>query len=160
MAERILKRMKFPNAFVADTVTLVREHDRKLYADRPLLRRFLHQLGEDLLRKLLEVQWADASGKYEKYLAATEERLTAVRNLMNQILLEGDCCQLSSLAVNGNDLRAAGIPEGRQVGELLQTLLEEVMEDRLPNEKNRLLEEARAYAKKNGTAASDQTEQS
>ena len=143
MAEIILKRMKFPNHFIRETVTLIREHDRKLYAERPLIRRFLYRLGEDLFRKLLEVQMADASGKYEKYRAATAERLENVRILTEQILAEGDCFQLSSLAVSGNDLKRAGVQEGRTVGELLTWLLEEVMEDHLPNEKNVLLSAAR-----------------
>lgn len=139
MAETILKRMKFPNAFIAETVTLVREHDLKLYADRPLIRRCLNRLGEDLLRKLLEVQMADASGKYEKYVAPTAKRLAEVRNMLDQVLSEGDCFQLSLLAVNGRDLKNAGFQEGHRIGSTLTFLLEEVMEDHLPNEKDALL---------------------
>ena len=145
-ADRILRRMRFPNAFREEIVTLVREHDLKLYADRPLLRRCLNRLGETTLRKLLEVQMADASGKYEKYMAGTRSRIGEVRILLDRIVEEGDCVSLSSLAVDGGDLLRAGIPAGKTVGDILSWLLEAVMEDRIPNKKEQLLQAARERA--------------
>ena len=146
IAGTILKRMKFSNTFIEETVTLIREHDRRLFVDRPLIRRCLNQLGEKTFRKLLEVQMADAAGKYEKYVASTEERLRGVRSVMEKILSEGDCYTLSSLAVSGTDLINGGIPEGREIGKILSFLLDEVIEDRLPNEKNALLSAAKKRA--------------
>ena len=138
--------MRFPNAFREEIVTLVREHDLKLYADRPLLRRCLNRLGETTLRKLLEVQMADASGKYEKYMTGTRNRIGEVRILLDRIVEEGDCVSLSSLAVDGGDLLRAGIPAGKTVGDILSWLLEAVMEDRIPNKKEQLLQAARERA--------------
>jgi tRNA nucleotidyltransferase (CCA-adding enzyme) len=50
---------------------------------------------------------------------------------------------LRTLAIGGDDLMALGIPKGKQIGELLYTLLDEVIEERLPNEKNALLQAAK-----------------
>ena len=144
IAGRILRRMKFSNAFTGEIVTLVREHDHRLYADRPLIRRCLNRLGESTLRKLLEVQMADAAGKYDRFLPEAAKRLEDVRKLLDRIIEEGDCISLSSLAVGGRDLIQAGISEGPQIGETLSFLLDEVMEDRLPNDKNELLKAVQA----------------
>ena len=45
--------------------------------------------------------------------------------------------------VHGRDIMALGVPQGRQVGEVLHKLLQCVLEGRLPNERQALL----AYAK-------------
>ena len=51
---------------------------------------------------------------------------------------------LRDMAVNGRDLMALGA-KGRTVGETLQWLLEQVLDDALPNERDVLLETARAH---------------
>jgi hypothetical protein len=38
---------------------------------------------------------------------------------------------------------ALGIPRGKRIGEILHALLDEVIEERLPNEKNALLQAAK-----------------
>ena len=139
MAEEILRRMKFPSSFIELTVTLVREHDRKLSPERPLVRRYLNLLGEEALRKLLDVQMADASGKYEQYTQSAFSRLKGVRQLIDQILRDGDCIHVGSLNIDGHDLIGAGLEPGPVIGEILQELLEAVMEERLPNDREALM---------------------
>ena len=56
----------------------------------------------------------------------------------NKIPAEHQCFALNQLAVNGNDLKAIGITDGRQIGQLLRQLLDEVIDDQLPNEKDAL----------------------
>ena len=55
------------------------------------------------------------------------------------VLAEGDCFTMRDLAVNGDDLLAAGIPAGPEMGRILKRLLSEVQEGRLPNEKAALM---------------------
>ena len=45
--------------------------------------------------------------------------------------------------INGKDLMALGVPAGKRIGELLQMLLDEVVEERLPNERDALLDAVR-----------------
>ena len=59
------------------------------------------------------------------------------------ILKEQMCFSRSSLAVDGRDLMAAGVPAGPELGEILEQLLELVIEEELPNEKDALLEKSR-----------------
>ena len=57
-------------------------------------------------------------------------------------LAKTGCYTMRQLAVDGADLMDAGIPAGPGVGATLQTLLTAVMEGRLPNEREALLEAA------------------
>lgn len=53
------------------------------------------------------------------------------------------CFSRSSLAIDGRDLMADGVPAGPELGEILEQLLELVIEEELPNEKEALLEKSR-----------------
>ena len=59
------------------------------------------------------------------------------------MLQNGDCFSLRDLAVCGDDLLALGIPQGKQVGLLLNRLLDMVIDDSLPNKKDVLLQKAK-----------------
>ena len=54
-------------------------------------------------------------------------------------------CTLKQLAVTGNDIKAAGIAEGKGIGELLKYLLNIVHEEPAKNDKNVLLSLATEY---------------
>ena len=51
----------------------------------------------------------------------------------------GVCVRVADLAVNGADLAAIGIPKGREMGNVLNALLAEVMKDPDLNTKDALL---------------------
>jgi len=59
--------------------------------------------------------------------------------LLTDILESGEPVFLQDLAVNGSDLLAAGFPEGREIGELLDQLLQKVHSDPKSNEKEKLI---------------------
>ena len=63
--------------------------------------------------------------------------------LFAEIMDAGECVNLKMLAVNGGDLIANGFPKGRQMGEILQDLLEIVLENPEKNTKEYLLELAK-----------------
>lgn len=46
------------------------------------------------------------------------------------------CCRLEQLAITGRQLRPIGVPPGREMGNMLRSLLEEVMDGRLKNERD------------------------
>ena len=61
-----------------------------------------------------------------------------VRRLLAELKAEDACLGLKDLAVNGNDLMALGY-RGKEIGTCLGALLEQVVDERLPNEKEALL---------------------
>ena len=69
-------------------------------------------------------------------LRAEAERLTA----------ENACCRVSQLAVNGRDLMAAGVSPGPGLRQVLNALLEAVITEQTPNEKDALLAAAAQFS--------------
>ena len=65
--------------------------------------------------------------------------------LAAQILEEQQAFSLKDLAIHGDDLRAIGIPPGPAMGRLLNRLLDDVINDRLPNDRETLLAAAKAF---------------
>jgi hypothetical protein len=61
-----------------------------------------------------------------------------IRRLMEEILAENACLTLQDLAVNGRDLMELGIT-GRAIGETLHSLLAQVIDEQLPNDRAALL---------------------
>ena len=63
-----------------------------------------------------------------------------IRLIADEILKEEQCFSLKDLTVNGSDLIRLGVPQGPQVGIILQELLQGVIDGELPN-KRTVLEE-------------------
>ena len=64
---------------------------------------------------------------------------TEIRALVALIRGRGDCLSLKELAVKGQDLIAAGVKPGKEMGTMLHELLEHVLEVPQDNEKETLL---------------------
>ena len=61
------------------------------------------------------------------------------KDLYEDVLASEECVTLKDLAVNGSILMEEGFPKGKQMGEILKALLEEVLEDPEKNQKDILL---------------------
>ncbi len=70
----------------------------------------------------------------------------ALSQLAEQLEADGVCCRISQLAVNGRDLMAAGIPAGAGLRKVLEELLEGVIREEYPNEKQTLLAQAKKFS--------------
>ena len=68
-----------------------------------------------------------------------KETFAARAELAAKLEAEGVCCRIAQLAVNGRDLMAAGIPAGPALRRTLEALLDGVIRDEYPNEKQALL---------------------
>lgn len=138
LAAAILTRLRASSALKAEVCALIEHHDIPISPDERLLRRRLNQFGATFTRKLLAVKRADCLSRGiadDGSIAALDkaERTVAC------ILAQGQCFALRDLAVNGNDLIAAGMPEGAQVGAALRTLLGLVVDGKCQNSKAELL---------------------
>jgi len=142
MADKILLRLKAPTALREKVVFLIKNHMMPLTPEVPLLRRRLSHYGEENIRLLLTLQRADYAGKG---VLDNRPPFALVESLINNILAEGDCLRIRDLAVNGNDLIAVGFPEDKTLGECLSFLLDCVLDEKLPNEREALLNAAVLY---------------
>ena len=135
IANAILLQLKAPTALREDAKFLIEKHMTPLTPDKKLLRRRLSQYGENRLWMLLRLQKADFCAKGVTGDAAD---FAAVEGVLEEIFSENACLSIKDLAVNGHDLMTLGYT-GPAIGQALQFLLDEVLDDHLPNEKTALI---------------------
>ena len=140
MADAALLRLKAPTALRQQVVLLIEKHMTPIQPERKTVRRWLSRLGKESLEQVLTLQEADMGSKGTKNpeeLAQFEQ----IRALIVQIEAENACLSIKDLAINGRDLMALGF-SGKQIGQTLQKLLDQVLDETLPNEKEPLLQAA------------------
>lgn len=146
MTEEILRRLCMPRVFIDEVCTLIRYHDVRFKPDTAELKRYLNLLGPDTMRKLFAVQRADIAAqsmyKRDEKLAALEESAAETE----RILSSGECYKLSMMEINGSDLLHIGVTNGKNIGEILSTLLEQIICGEIENDRNQLLSKARLMA--------------
>ena len=143
MAEKIMRRLCYPNHFIDEVTTLVRHHDDRIKPDMVIIKKYLGLLGADLMKKLIKVQRADI---YAQSMYQREEKLSnldAIEVETERILTSGECYQLKMLAVSGRDIIHLGVASGKQIGEILNTLLNMVIKGEINNSREELLIEAK-----------------
>ena len=137
MAEEVLLGLKAPTALRQQVVLLIEKHMTRLQPDKKQLRRQIGRLGWETVEQILLLQEADMGSK------GTGESddpalFAAIRQVMEEIRQEDSCLSLKDLAVKGNDLMALGF-SGKAIGQMLNALLEQVLEETLPNDREILL---------------------
>lgn len=143
LADRILRSLKAPTRLREEAVFLIANHMTRLEPEKKLLRRRLSRFGADTIHKLLLLQEADMGSKgtgKPKEMAQFSE----IRALLGEIEAENACLSLKDLAVNGNDLTELGL-EGKMIGQTLHFLLEQVLDEALPNDRGALLAAAKEH---------------
>ena len=137
MADGILRRLKAPTALREEVVTLIGRHMTRLQPERKWLRRQVSKFGFPMVEAQLALQEADmgSKGTGEDDGSAV---FSEVRELLAELKAEDACLGLKDLAVNGNDLMALGY-RGKAIGICLNALLEQVVDEQMPNEKKALL---------------------
>ena len=143
MAEQILRRLKYPNETLSRVCTLIRYHYVTPVDDDRIIKRLLNIMGADAFHQLAEVQKADARSK-QPFCMERIPLIDKVNIKAYEIESRGDCYSLKDLAINGNDLLELGV-SGRQVGEVLNEVLQDVISEIVPNEKNALIERVKKH---------------
>ena len=102
-------------------------------------KRILADIGEEQFKKLLILREADilAQSKFNR-----DSKLANIVNMrvwLNEILAENAALKMKDLKVNGADLIGLGIKPGRQIGEILNKLLDLVIDEDIENNRDILL---------------------
>ena len=143
-ARTILRRLKCDNDTLDDVVFLIENHMTELRPEKKLVKRRLGRMGERRLRMLVEVQKADTIGCGT---GENMDKLFEYEKLIDEVVEEGLCFSLKSLAVNGRDIIDEGIAQGAQIGKVLDYLLECVIEEKVENSREKLIEQAKIFVR-------------
>lgn len=142
IADTVLTRLKAPTALRETVVFLIQHHMVPFQPDKKLLRRSLGRYGWKNCYLLLALQRADFCSKGTQSDPAYYD---AIADLFAQIRQEDACLTTRDLAINGHDLLELGFAPGPKIGSVLTNLLEAVQDDRLPNQRQALLDAAQTY---------------
>ncbi len=166
MTLEILRRMRFSKSFAEEIAKLIELHmffypsadwrkDNIVEEIEPIakekrneafrhgwsdnaIRRFIRKAGGiDQIKKLFKLRIADAAANSKttfnpKEIKALEERIS-------EIIVEDMATKVTDLAINGNDLIQIGIKPGKEIGNILNELLEYVTDKPELNTKENLL---------------------
>ena len=139
MAVEILRRLKYDNDTIEKTKRLVKYHDERLESGTKYMRRAINRIGEDAFPDIFKIWRADLSAQSDYMREEKLARLQANIADYEEVIKEGDCVSLKSLAVTGRDLIDAGVEPGPKLGEILNNMLTDVLEEPKHNTREYLL---------------------
>lgn len=150
MAEKIMKRLKFDNNTINKVKELVFYHDATFEVGKKYIKRWLNRLGEEQFKRLLRIRIADIKAQSFEYERERINKVTDIQMLLETVLQENECFTLKDLAINGKDLMEHGVPEGKTIGTILNTLLTMVIDGEINNDKDSLLQMTNLLLKSRG----------
>jgi tRNA nucleotidyltransferase (CCA-adding enzyme) len=145
IAESVMNRLPFPTALKHDVPLLVRVHDDYIEANHRCVKRALARLGgrTDLFEALCDIKAGDALGQ-APFCAARADEAEELRALMHEILENEEAFSVKHLHIKGSDLIEMGYQPGPLFKEILETVLEAVVNEEIPNEQEELCAFVRA----------------
>ena len=144
LARIILTRLKCDRNTMKTVLQLIHEHDRNIPPTKSDIKKFLSLYNIDFFLKLLSVKKADIAAQAPRYAKENLAYLDNLFTLCKQILSNDECFMLKQLAINGSDLIQQGF-YGKEIGTALSLLLQMVIEEKIKNNRQELLD----FIKKN-----------
>lgn len=144
-ARRILRNLKFDNDTIESVVHLIRWHDYRFVLTPKGIRKAASKIGKEYMELLFEVNYADTCGKNPETNKDKFKQLEEAKRLYRDMISKKECVSLKELNISGKDLIEAGFKPGRNMGVILNRLLDAVIEDPLLNDKEVLLNLANTF---------------
>ena len=134
MTGGILDRLKFTNEEKYNITALVENHMvfHRSEAEKTI-RKMIHNIGKDNTRRLAELFFADDEGKFKEN--CHNELLLKVNSIIDTFNVP----KVSDLKLNGYELKEMGY-EGLEIGKVKKYLLSRILDEGIPNEREKLLE--------------------
>ncbi len=144
MARKILSRLRFPSSVINDVFVLVKHHDDRTSPDSVSVKRLMRRLGPENAARIADVELADSIAHNPVMVEDRIKDIYVIKDMIGRIERDNACIRISDLSVDGNDIISLGVPQGKRVGEILSTLLDAVIDERVPNDKEALTDLAKS----------------
>ena len=140
LAKKRMKELKMTTLGVNPEriMTLIDNHmfQAKSFFTDKAIRRFIRKIGPDLILKLVDLRIADnRGGKYPDGIRG----VLKLRHRIADVLDNAPPFNTKDLAVSGHDLMELGVPQGPEIGHILENLVEVVLDHPEKNERETLL---------------------
>ena len=142
IAKNIFKRLKFDRDTMDRACNLIKYHDDRFPATPRNVRRAMNRIGKDF-PLFIEVRYADTLAQSEFARAEKLKLIDDTYNLYKEIIEKKEPVTIKDLVVNGKDLMEAGVSQGKEIGNVLKAMLEDVLDAPEHNNKDYLLEPER-----------------
>jgi tRNA nucleotidyltransferase (CCA-adding enzyme) len=140
IAKEVMRRLKFDNETIRNVSKLVCFHDYRVEATGPNVRRAINRIGVEMFPYYLAVRMADVKAQSAYQKREKIENIIEMREIYQEVVLEEQCVTLRDLAVTGKDLMEIGMKPGRELGAMLNELLEWVIDEPSCNDREILCE--------------------
>lgn len=146
IAEKVLSRLKFDNKTKDTVLQLVLYHDSVIDSGTKAIKRWLNKIGAEQFYRLLGVKFADIEAHADGTQDDRIKHYNYVALMLTEVIAREQCFKIKNLKINGDDIIALGVPQGRGVGKILNALLDDVISERCENRRDLLLEKAKMYS--------------
>ncbi len=152
-AQDVLQRLRYSHDLAAQVSTLVARHMFTTDVTDKGLRRLVKRVGVDLIFDLLDLRRADVVAQG---MGGTTEDVDSFEADIRSELSRKPPFNVADLAIDGHEvMRLFHLEPGPMVGEVLDYLLEQVLDNPGYNVREKLELMARAYLKKQNNASDD-----
>lgn len=134
LAKTALKRLKYPTKFIEDAVTLIEYHDVRFSDSKKQIKHVMNIIGIENFKRLMKIQKADILAQSKYMQDAKLKNLNLACYTFEGILRRNECYKIKDLKINGSDLIHLGITDGKTIGDILEILLDNVIDETIKND--------------------------
>lgn len=145
LSDKILKRLRYDNKTVEVVKRLIKEHMLKYeVVNQRVIKRLVNRVGKDNVDRLFKLQIADIKGSKPPY---DFSNINKAKIMSDKILYEKQPLSVKDLDINGHDLMEIGVSEGKEIGIILNKLLNIILDNPDLNKKDILITKAKENLK-------------
>ena len=138
IAYKSLKELKFSNEIIAYVTQLVSYCNKALPLNKREMKLFMSKLNTGQMNRLIFINKCKAKRAGEESSEFAD--VLKAKCIFDEIISNDECYSLKHLKINGNDLMERGVPHGKNVGDMLNKILDMVINEQLENDKIAILE--------------------
>ncbi len=132
---------QMPDEDVRENICGLKLSNETAHAIRILAKGRIPTVISPLSARLMRQRYGDLSLPLLTVAAAHGHDTAELQALVEASMAAGECVSISELAIDGQALMALGVPKGKPVGDMLNTLLSLVLEDPAKNTHEQLIKE-------------------